>query len=442
MSFIIIFLNVLLTFILLWNATKNKRLIQYLPTLCWFSFIIIPLIFSWTYFPVPARNMQAIGATLISIALAIGDRHGITKEIRPLRNFSQFKYQKILVSALVFILILIPIYHYYKVGYIPLLNRLFGDYSPIELRDQRENFNKFALPFVFSVISNHMINIVAPLLIGILSYLKKYYLSVSVFFWVVFYSLSSNQKGSFIVFVSSVLMVLAFLQTEKQRNILAKLFGSAFLATILFGILHSNSMIKNVDRCPLPIGANYSPANINRSCEKVVFDEIKTFFVIDSIGYRIFLTPVEVSNNWYRYYSEPKNSFRSVSDLLDRNLSSSAANRVGIEYYQRIFPDRYGTSVSAYSSIDSDAYSFGGLFLVFLVAIVLLIIRLSISAGIRSNFMIARILFAIGLTHITLMPWQSSIQAILFSQGLFLIILLIFLSSKIGNSERLFFTNN
>ena len=442
MSFIIIFLNVLLTCIVLWNATKNKRLIQYLPTLCWFSFIIIPLIFSWTYFPVPARNMQAIGATLISIALAIGDRHGITKEIRPLRNFSQFKYQKILVSSLVFILILIPIYHYYKVGYIPLLNRFFGDYSPIELRDQRENFNKFALPFVFSVISNHMINIVAPLLIGILSYLKKYYLSVSVFFWVVFYSLSSNQKGYFIVFVSSVLMVLAFLQTEKQRNILAKLFGSAFLATILFGILHSNSMIKNADRCPLPIGANYSPANINRSCEKVVFDEIKTFFVIDSIGYRVFLTPVEVSNDWYQYYSEPKNSFRSVSDLLDRNLSSSAANRVGIEYFQRIFPDRYGTSVSAYSSIDSDAYSFGGLFLVFLVAIVLLIIRLSISAGIRSNFMIARILFAIGLTHITLMPWQSSIQAILFSQGLFLIILLIFLSSKIGNSERLFFTNN
>ena len=442
MSFVILFLNVLLTFIVFWNATKNKRLIQCLPTLCWFSFIIIPLIFSWTYFPVPARNMQAIGATLISIALAIGDLHGITKEIRPLRNFSQFKYQKILVSSLVFILILIPIYHYYKVGYIPLLNRFFGDYSPIELRDQRENFNKFALPYVFSVISNQVINIVAPLLIGILSYLIIYYLSISVFFWVVFYSLSSNSKDSFIVFVSSVLMVLAFLQTEKQRNILAKLFGSAFLATILFGILHSNSMIKNADRCPLPIGANYSPANINRSCEKVVFDEIKTFFVIDSIGYRVFLTPVEVSNDWYQYYSEPKNSFRSVSDLLDRNLSSSAANRVGIEYFQRIFPDRYGTSVSAYSSIDSDAYSFGGLFLVFLVAIVLLIIRLSISAGIRSNFMIARILLAIGLTQIALMPWQSSIQAILFSQGLFLIILLIFLFSKIGNSERLFLTNN
>ena len=426
MSFIIIFLNVLLTCILLWNATKNKRLIQYLPTLCWFSFIIIPLIFSWTYFPVPARNMQAIGATLISIALAIGDRHGITKEIRPLRNFSQFKYQKILVSSLVFILILIPIYHYYKVGYIPLLNRLFGDYSPIELRDQRENFNKFALPFVFSVISNHMINIVAPLLIGILSYLKKYYLSVSVFFWVVFYSLSSNQKGYFIVFVSSVLMVLAFLQTEKQRNILAKLFGSAFLATILFGILHSNSMIKNVDRCPLPIGANYSPANINRSCEKVVFDEIKTFFVIDSIGYRIFLTPVEVSNHWYEFFLDDQNSFRGVQSLLERDTYKKTANIIGIKYYTEPFPNLYGSSISAYSSIDADAFSFGGLGIVAIISLLLLLIRIYVGVSKNNSPPITKVLEALSLNLIIILPFSASIQAILLPQGLMLLLISIF----------------
>jgi hypothetical protein len=398
----------------------------------------MPLIFSWKYFPSPARDIQVIGVSLISIALAIGDYHSSTKTFTSIDFSINRKYRKILMICISIIISLVPIYHYYKVGYIPLINKYFGNYSVVELRDQRENYNKFALPYIFSVLSNQAVIILSPLLIGLFVFVKKYYLSLLVFLWIAFYSLSSNSKDSFIIFISSVLMVVVFLKTEKHRTLLSKVFASAFILTIIFGILHAETMIRNADKCPLPIEANYSPGNINRSCTKEVFDEIKTFPIIDSIGYRVFLTPIEVSNDWYQYYSNNNNSFRSASDLLDRNLSSSAANKVGIEFFQRIFPDRYGISVSAYSSIDSDAYSFGGMFIVFLVALLLLIVRLSLISAMNSESILARILYAIGLTQMTLLPWQSSIQAMLFSQGLLLISIFLLVLNK-SKRSLLFF---
>ena len=438
MSYGFLFLNIILTFTVIWFANKRKRIINSLPTLCWFSFIVMPLIFSWKYFPSPARDIQVIGVSLISIALAIGDYHSSTKTFTSIDFSINRKYRKILMICISIIISLVPIYHYYKVGYIPLINKYFGNYSVVELRDQRENYNKFALPYIFSVLSNQAVIILSPLLIGLFVFVKKYYLSLLVFLWIAFYSLSSNSKDSFIIFISSVLMVVVFLKTEKHRTLLSKVFASAFILTIIFGILHAETMIRNADKCPLPIEANYSPGNINRSCTKEVFDEIKTFPIIDSIGYRVFLTPIEVSNDWYQYYSNNNNSFRSASDLLDRNLSSSAANKVGIEFFQRIFPDRYGISVSAYSSIDSDAYSFGGMFIVFLVALLLLIVRLSLISAMNSESILARILYAIGLTQMTLLPWQSSIQAMLFSQGLLLISIFLLVLNK-SKRSLLFF---
>jgi len=436
MSYGLLFLNIILTFTVIWFTNKRKRIINSLPTLCWFSFIIMPLIYSWKYFPSPARDIQVIGVTLISLALAIGDYYSSTKKFTFIDFSINGKYLRIFIIGISIIICLVPIYHYYKVGYIPLINKYFGNYSVVELRDQRENYNKFALPYIFSVFTNQVIIILSPLLIGLFVFVKKYYLSLLIFLWIAFYSLSSNSKDSFIVFASSVLMVIVFLKTEKYRNLLAKIFAAAFILTIIFGILHAETMIRNADKCPLPIEANYSPGNINRSCTKEVFEKIKTFPVVDSIGYRVFLTPIEVSNDWYQYYSND-NSFRSASDLLDRNLSSSAANKVGIEFFQRIFPDRYGVSVSAYSSIDSDAYSFGGMFIVFLVALLLLIVRLSLTSAINSESIIARILYAIGLTQMTLLPWQSSIQAMLFSQGLLLITIFLLVLNKSKRSLRI-----
>ena len=436
MSYGFLFLNIILTFTVIWFTNKRKRIINSLPTLCWFSFIVMPLIYSWKYFPSPERDIQVIGVTLISLALAIGDYYSSTKKFASINFSITGKYRKILMICISIIICLVPIYHYYKVGYIPLINKYFGNYSVVELRDQRENYNKFALPYIFSVFSNQVVIILSPLLIGLFVFVKKYYLSLLVFLWIAFYSLSSNSKDSFIVFISSVLMVVVFLKTDKYRTLLAKIFAAAFILTIIFGILHAETMIRNADKCPLPIEANYSPGNINRSCTKEVFDKLKTFPVVDSIGYRVFLTPIEVSNDWYQYYSN-NNSFRSASDLLDRNLSSSAANKVGIEFFQRIFPDRYGVSVSAYSSIDSDAYSFGGMFIVFLVALLLLIVRLSLTSAINSESIISRILYAIGLTQMTLLPWQSSIQAMLFSQGLLLITVFLLVLNKSKRSLRI-----
>jgi len=242
--------------------------------------------------------------------------------------------------------------------------------------------------------------------------------------YAVIYALNSTAKLPFISLIFALVIVLGSTILSKYKRVIGLLALTCFGLTILSGVLFGNAMIKNKELCSVPINISDSPANISRSCPEYLNLGINP--VINTIGYRVFLTPVEVSNHWYEFFLDDQNSFRGIQSFLERDTYKKTANIIGIKYYKEPFPNSYGSSVSAYSSIDADAFSFGGLGVVAIASLLLLLIRIYIGLSKNNSPPITKILEALSLNLIIILPFSASIQAILLPQGLMLLLFSIF----------------
>jgi hypothetical protein len=412
-------------------AIRTNNYFQCLPTLTWSLLSITPLIYNWNFFDIQSRNLQAIGVLLISVALSIGDAYSMQKA-----SNKTFKLvignnlkAKIFIVSLILISVLIPIIHYMFAGSLPIL-KVFEHFSPMQVAKARENYTKLGLPDEIKYLPNIFVNIIGPITITILYLTKKYFLAAILIIYSIFYAVSSTQKGPVIIFIGFILFSVIFYLPNNYRNLIAGAITALQIIIIFFGVWYGNVLSNESSKCPVPNNVSNSPANINRSCSDI--NKITINKVVDNIGYRLFLAPVEVSNNWYRYYIDNNNQERTIFDLLNRDPSKQASNIVGVWAYERNWPDRYLTSLNAYSSLDADAYSFGGLYIVFFVSLVLLFIRMYIGNVNQNAPPIVKMFEGLALVQLIVFPFQASIQAITLAQFLIVILAIIFVLRNIN----------
>ena len=425
MFLIITCLLALLYIVIVIYAYRLNNLLGILPTLSWLAFMVAPFLFSFKYFDLRSTNYQLIGIILIGLALISGDLFCVSKQSKRIDT----EYQKIDVSTKFLIVIslfvvLVPIIHLILAGNSPLFDLIFSNRSKNEISNERAFYSKFEISYIFSILSNLTINIFMPILLAIQIYYKKYYLFIITLVYSVIYALNSTAKLPFISLIFALVIVLGSTILSKYKRVIGLLALTCFGLTILSGVLFGNAMIKNKELCSVPINISDSPANISRSCPEYLNLGINP--VINTIGYRVFLTPVEVSNHWYEFFLDDQNSFRGVQSLLERDTYKKTANIIGIKYYKEPFPNSYGSSISAYSSIDADAFSFGGLGIVAIVSLLLLLIRIYVGVSKNNSPPITKVLEALSLNLIIILPFSASIQAILLPQGLMLLLFSIF----------------
>jgi hypothetical protein len=387
--------------------------------------MVAPFLFSFRYFDLESTYYQLIGIILISLALISGDLFCVTRQSKKVNT----EYLKIEVSTKFLIVIslfvvLVPITHLILAGNSPLFDLIFSDRLKNEISNERASYSKFEISYIFSILSNLTINIFMPILLAMQIYYKKYYLFIVTLIYAVIYALNSTAKSPFISLIFAVVIVLGSTVLSKYKRVIGLLAIACFGLTILSGVLFGNVMIKNKELCSMPMNINDSPANISRSCPENLNLGINP--VINTIGYRVFLTPVEVSNHWYEFFLDDQNSFRGVQSLLERDTYKKTANIIGIKYYKEPFPNSYGSSIGAYSSIDADAFSFGGLGIVAIVSLLLLLIRIYVGVSKNNSPPITKVLEALSLNLIIILPFSASIQAILLPQGLMLLLFSIF----------------
>jgi len=425
MFLIVTCLLALLYIVIVIYAYRLNNLLGILPTLSWLAFMVAPFLFSFKYFDLRSTNYQLIGIILIGLALILGDLFCVSKQSKRVDT----EYQKIDVSTKFLIVIslfvvLVPIIHLILAGNSPLFDLIFNNRSKNEISNERAFYSKFEISYIFSILSNLTINIFMPILLAIQIYYKKYYLFIITLVYSVIYALNSTAKLPFISLIFALVIVLGSTILSKYKRVIGLLALTCFGLTILSGVLFGNAMIKNKELCSVPINISDSPANISRSCPEYLNLGINP--VINTIGYRVFLTPVEVSNHWYEFFLDDQNSFRGIQSFLERDTYKKTANIIGIKYYKEPFPNSYGSSVSAYSSIDADAFSFGGLGVVAIASLLLLLIRIYIGLSKNNSPPITKILEALSLNLIIILPFSASIQAILLPQGLMLLLFSIF----------------
>jgi len=104
------------------------------------------------------------------------------------------------------------------------------------------------------------------------------------------------------------------------------------------------------------------------------------------------------------------------------------ANDIAQKYYGKFWPKNYGKTTNANGSVDAEAFAYGGLPLIFIIASMMFFFRLLISLFRRNSFL-GQALEGAGIAFLSFLPNSASLPAILVPNG-FLIILLFVIASN------------
>jgi len=409
-------------------AVKRQKLIQATPSLVWFSLMTLPFIYQFQFFSNSPRTSQSLGLFAISTALAAGDILSIkSKSAGFVAENSHSSHSKI-IYFLTFLVIFIPAFHYWLAGTIPIVDQYLGGASPAKVSQDRENFVKLLdVPYLLKVLFHWVSAIFGPICILWFYLMKRKFISALLLVWVVFYSLSSSADGPIVIFCWALVFAAGFAMSSRLNlsNYLTLGISAALLAVIASGIWLGETAIARQSECGVVATQGFTPGDVMRSCS--ADKEIIINPVVNRLGYRVFLTPVEVANHWYDYFDGLPSEKRELIDIFQRENSKQASNKVGVWAYTDRFPEHYGHSISANGSIDADAYSLGGNFSVFVIALILFFIRVFISIPVSKESLLAKILEGIGLGQLAFLPNSAPLQAMLLPQGLGLVLFLLLL---------------
>ena len=426
MSALLISLSVILFALVAGVAVKKQNLIQATPSLVWFSLITLPFIYQFQFFNNSPRTSQSFGSFMIATALAAGDILAIRRKGAGSALEKSYFSHSITLYFLTFLVIFIPILHYWLAGTIPIVDQYFGGASPAKVSEDRENFDKLLdVPYLLKVLFNWVSAIFGPISVLWFYFMKRKFVSALLLIWVAFYSLSSSADGPIVIFCWALVFAAGFVMSNRLNisNCLTLGISAALLVVIASGIWLGETAIVRESECGVMATQGFTPGDVMRSCS--ADKEIIINPIVNRLGYRVFLTPVEVANHWYDYFDGSPSEKRELIDVFPRENSKQASNKVGVWAYTERFPQAYGRTISANGSIDADAYSFAGNFSIFIVALILFLLRAFLSILLPSDPPLIRILMGIGLGQLAFLPNSAPLQAILLPQGLGIILFLI-----------------
>ena len=429
MSALLVLFSVCLFALVAGVAVKKQNLIQATPSLVWFALMTLPFIFEWSFFPRGPRTAQSIGLFFISSALAVGDLISLKIKSGERRESERVNYKHSRVFYFLSILVfVIPVFHYWKAEMLPIFDQYFGGLTKSQVALERENFGKLLnVPYLFKVLVNWVSNIFGPLVIIWFFSLKRYWLAAGIFFWVLFYASASSADGPIVMFFWLIAFGVAHRSFKRKSlgNLIAGAIAVGMLFTVISGVILGTAALNKSAQCSVTAGVGFTPGDILRSCDET--SAISFNPIMDRLGYRFFLTPVEVSNRWYDYFDGNPSGHRNFSNILERRLPDQASNKVANWAYVSKFPESYPKTTSANTSIDADAYSFHGLFSVVIAALLLLVIRVFVSFSSRKVNEFESILEGLALGLLAFLPVTAPMQAIVLPQGLVLVLLILFI---------------
>ena len=263
-------------------------------------------------------------------------------------------------------------------------------------------------------------------------YRKQKYIILAGFVTIVLlYSVLSTAKSPLLISIFLLFFAyLATLKTQTQKNItiifILSLMSVTFLSEYRNNQLHSygeNHLLE--DDANKQFSPLLTPTDITRIKTSEPPSTIHPS--IDYLLYRMIATPADVSVRWYRYFGQAAQSSTNLFDLLpnmrSRETFEHPANTVGKWAYHSRFPEKYPDFIRAYASADADAYSIGGIIGVILLCFAIFAMRVIPLYVIETKF--SFICYAIFQGSLAYLFFQASIQAILFSQGSLIILILI-----------------
>ncbi|MDC0980122.1 hypothetical protein OAQ84_00155 [Bdellovibrionales bacterium] len=289
---------------------------------------------------------------------------------------------------------------------IPLVYALFSSLKNDELQLLREASSKLLdIPTPFIYLAQATIYVFIPLSITIFSYLKKYKVALALYCVGFFYSSALLARSPALLFTLNVIILqlplLKLPPLKKVLKIASLIFLPLFIYSGHFLIFHPFSILNfklhpkyqyqiNQRFSKLPSAPLRLTAGDHHRLRSMQQEEINNLSsgelpnpfqdTVNHITYRAFLVPTEVSSHWYNYFPKIYGGLLGGYGLTPKTRNNKdfkhPANQVGIWAYKSRFPNYYKETISAYCSIDADAYSRWGYLGVIVIGFIFLGLRL------------------------------------------------------------------
>ncbi len=426
-------------------AVVKKNDLEILPSFSWLILVIIPFWAQLNTFPVETVSTHAFGVLLIGSCVLVGDLIQLKRIEYTLAIEEKSKLLAALKNYKLYTLVftLIVILHLTLLKKIPLWEKYYHHvHDPILLATMREETSKLlAVGAFYKYIFNWALIIIGPCALFLMIKNRKYIIAILFFIFSLGYALMSlAQFPAYILLASTAVLILKELNFKRRLTVYSVLIVLS-LPVVNSALLFYKENPKSVfnvkasknDIAELGLSENDFRYHLTYG-DHTRFEKNedgKLNFPYSSynyLAYRLFLGPTDVSSRWYQYYPSISGHFIGLEGLpfSGKKASKSAAQSVGTWAYRDRFPKKYLDSVSAYASIDADAYARFGLIGIVMAGVLVVLIRLSLK-WLLLDSVTSNMLYSIGVVSMALLLPIASLQAILIPNGVFIVLSLMIL---------------
>ena len=277
--------------------------------------------------------------------------------------------------------------------------------------------------------------IFAPIAIVCWCALRRFWMAMFSFTWIAFYAIATTAKFPLVICAASTTLALS--ATSRYLRKQTMLFVSASIILFLISIttlafklspmfnpktalLGTRIEMSKTDPRNYDTIADrhriWSAGSIERR-QKISLLAIKT----EAIIYRVIFCPSDVSIRWYQYFTTVKSPKGFSSAILRPPPEERPSRLIAIWAYVERFPTLYMSFANANASFDADAFSRKGWFGASLAICIFVGLRFFL-IHVRGVGILGTPLYCISITLLSLLPFQSSLQAIIWVYGLWMIL--------------------
>jgi hypothetical protein len=419
------------------HGFRIESITEFAPSAGWLCLMWLPLVFQYAEMHPTGRALQITLVTSIAIFLLLADGFCFMNARNRECIYSHKSIRGVLDLVGMFFLFLAML-HLYLMPKIPLLILIFDDAATqSSLMLLRHSSAKLLdIPPIVKYLFNWILVVLAPVYICAAFFAKHCFRAICGLFLAGLYAAATLAKFPLIMLMITCFFTLCSMPT-RFRRILSFALAAALLICVLLTTIFLYSDSSNFIKVNPPHGeaaafgemsaddprrALTYGDNLRLESNEIAHQRSKSLNIATYAIYRIWLTPADVSNRWYQYFTYVKKEPLGLQGFLpSRDVSIVAPSReVGIWAYQARFPTRYTDAINANASFDTDAFARYGISGVVIATVMLLLVRIGASFLVTSHTL-SLAGYGVLLCGLAILPSSASLQAIFGAQGLFII---------------------
>lgn len=419
------------------------RWIEVSPSVIWFAFIILPMLLQSPPLGTIGFSTHFFCVVFVLIVFSACDAFvffspSCAYDVISVRDRTSPQGENIILFLAV-VFVLLSVYNIYLMPEIPIVKSVMGiNRHSSEIANSRMMATKsLGAPRIVLYGFNWALLVIAPLLVVMLVSSKRFIQSFLVFILAILYGMLTTAK------LPSMMMFfcLLFSMACTFRKFAVTIYKFVIICCIVFWVIVTSEILINFsvlygnEAQRFDTKYHSSDPRFNNTISDRIrimgsLNKGKDASILDGIEdrarylvYRMWLTPSDVSMRWFQYYTI-NNSIGLMSTVEASGTNHAPSRSVGIWAYVDKFPQYYLSSINAYASFDADAFSRGGITGVIVATMILGLCRILLFLF-RNKSVLGSSAYGIGIALLTVLPIQSSVQAILVANGLLVVMLIL-----------------